>query len=103
MRFSDGSTANYKIAGIGPTGDLQFEFVSAFDDFGNNIPTSVGALSGQYRMRGQTWSNFTDLVREFAYRPVLTRAIQTVAILDCRVLPSTKDVVCDIKQHGDIP
>lgn len=97
VRFSDDSSAVYKIVGLDSNGNLNFEFFNATDNLGNPIPTSPTQLEGQLKMNRDTLSNYQGAVNRFRFNlraGSVTIPEGTVVIVDCTVDPETKDVTC---------
>jgi hypothetical protein len=97
VKFSDDSSALYKIVGLDSNGNLEFEFFKATDHLGNPIPTSPTQLEGQLKMDRDTLSNYQSAVNRFrfSFRAGSISIPQgSVIIVDCVVDPETKDVTC---------
>lgn len=85
VSFTDGSMARYQIVGIDENGQLEFAFLSAQDNLGNSIPTSISQMEGYFRLDGKGWSSYGSVAVEFGIVARFDGEIPTghAEIIDC--------------------
>lgn len=85
VSFTDGSMARYQIVGIDENGQLEFAFLSAQDNLGNNVPTSISQLEGYFRLDGKGWASYGSIAVEFGIVARFDGELPTghAEIIDC--------------------